>query len=714
MPFQSCRRRERELVLIKGVSGSGKTCLASSTKPAVRRIGGCAIRGQCDKYQREEPYGGIAGACRELCGAIIRRKGNDDNRSQFTIMQEALLGISEEDIQLLTRIVPELSEVISSDEWASSADAEQISEESTELTTLSVKSLSKESEATKVRLQHVFRKFFQLICKHMGPLVVVLDDLQWTDVLTAEIMKALITDTDNSRILLMGLYRSDEVNGQHIRSRIREELKTMEVDEDFRMTGMTIGNLNVEQIEQILAELLSTSEKAKTTDLGEVCSRRTLGNAFFLITFIKKLKEAELLRFCQERFRWEWDVSEILSQTRASTNVIDIMKSSLQRLPLWVQRRLSIASFLGATFRASTISGVWEDLKQHLMSRVLESSDAIGEEWLKPAEKEGFIEKLRGNEKAICQWGHDRIQEASMALITSKDVADLKRGIGESLLRRLEDFELESMTFIIANLLNEGSRDASQESNSRLIEWNLQAAKKALELVAFTAATKYARKGINLLSEHSWKSDSARSLELYSIAVQTEYGCMEIEQMKLHYGIVVAQNFTVLDKLPVCFPIMNYLSGTMQNQGAVDLILKLLKDLEYTSPQSKISMGFSTVGRLLKLKRRLNRMTAEDINRLQRMTNMRDIQIMALLVKLGSYSYDLSNRLYLPLSVLGCAHLTLKKGICEHSPPAFALLSLISIGVLNDVQFGYKCGKIGQQMEDRYKFRSTAAKTSLL
>jgi predicted ATPase len=71
------------------------------------------------------------------------------------------------------------------------------------------------------RFQLVFRRFIDVFARPEHPLAIFLDDLQWLDVATLDLIEALLTQPDVKHFLLIGAYRDNEVDATHpLKSRL--------------------------------------------------------------------------------------------------------------------------------------------------------------------------------------------------------------------------------------------------------------------------------------------------------------------------------------------------------------------------------------------------------------------------------------------------------------------------------------------------------------
>ena len=138
-----------------------------------------------------------------------------NNKAQI-IRDEIKATIGEADLIRLLNIMPGCQELFNVEDGNGNESLSSIQEDSIEVGSRAstqhqrLPSFS-EGKAAVQRLQHSIRLFLKAICKHLKGVVLFLDDLQWSDVATIELLKSLITDKDIPSLLVVGAYRDDEV-----------------------------------------------------------------------------------------------------------------------------------------------------------------------------------------------------------------------------------------------------------------------------------------------------------------------------------------------------------------------------------------------------------------------------------------------------------------------------------------------------------------------
>src|SRR6202043_3478975 len=75
------------------------------------------------------------------------------------------------------------------------------------------------------RFQMVFRRLLAAFARKEHPLALFLDDLQWLDTATLDLLEHLVTHPDVRHLLLVGAYRDNEVGAEHPLLRALEAIR---------------------------------------------------------------------------------------------------------------------------------------------------------------------------------------------------------------------------------------------------------------------------------------------------------------------------------------------------------------------------------------------------------------------------------------------------------------------------------------------------------
>ena len=177
-----------ELVLVSGYSGIGKSAVVNELHKPLVPPRGLFASGKFDQYKRDIPYATLAQAFQSLVRPLLS-KGEEELRKWRDALREAL----EPNGLLMVDLVPELKHVIGEQPPVPELPP---------------------SEAQR-RFQLVFRRFIGVFARPEHPLALFLDDLQWLDAATLDLLEDLLTGEDLRTYCLIGAYRDNEVSATH-------------------------------------------------------------------------------------------------------------------------------------------------------------------------------------------------------------------------------------------------------------------------------------------------------------------------------------------------------------------------------------------------------------------------------------------------------------------------------------------------------------------
>lgn len=659
--------QRKELVLIKGYSGVGKSTLANTLEKKVKETEtGIFVRGKFDLVHRDEPYSGIADAF-----SAISRSLNPEQASKVGEELVAELGF---EMDLLVGLIPELEEILPPIRRRSGISSE-----------------GDDFDATQERWKYAFRVLTRVVSSYFPPTVIVLDDLQWAGVSSLEMIEYLLTDPQNTNsLMIVGCYRSNEVDVDHMLTKKINDLLEKKDKFDFNVTDIEVGNFNVKEVNKVVMAMLSIDDEEVTHGLAEVCFKRTLGNPFFLIEFVTMLEEEDLITFNLGLLKWMWDVKVIEDATMSTANVVSLLQARMKKLPADAQLLLEFAACLGTSFSHSLLRLVWT---RHSSST--SASDKDLESLYTLLQDGNFIER-RGSDAH--RWVHDKVQEAALSMGDASKPS-FQFEIGSILYHGLDKDHLEAALFDVVNLINQDKI----KRHVQFAELNLRAANKAERISAFSIAAAYAAKGIALLPGDKWKSHRDLSLALYTLGAQMELAAGRKEQMDKYADEVVSRaDCSTLEKLPLYYA-QSYKLCTMELRytETIEFCLKVLKELGCKLVPSKTMLPVHAIVSLMKTVRMARKVEKTFYRDLQPMTDAKRKASMLFLNRLFYASYLSKNDFLLILSVTRMVQITLKYGISSVSGPAYASLGLVTAAILQDYDTASFFAETGMTIQKR-------------
>jgi PAS domain S-box-containing protein len=445
-----------ELVLISGYSGIGKSSVVNELHKVLVPRRGLFASGKFDQYKRDIPYATLAQAFQGLLRPLLS-KSEAELRTWCEAIREALGPNG----QLIVDLVPELKLIIGEQPPVPDLPPQD----------------------AQGRFQMVFRRFIGVFARPQHPLALFLDDLQWLDAATLDLLEDLLTRPDVQHLMLIGAYRDNEVNSNH---RLMRKLAAI------RQAGATVQEIVLaplarEDLERLIADSLHR-EPEHVAPLAQLVHEKTAGNPFFAIQFMSALAEEALLTFEHRDAQWCWDLDRIHAKGYTD-NVVDLLVGKLHRLPAETRTALQQLACLGNSAEFALLTMVCEDANKHMHGDLQE------------AVRTGLV--LR-SERAYT-FLHDRVQEAAYSLIPEGARGGAHLRIGRLLASRTAAAEIEERIFEIVNQLNRGLHlITSPEERERVAELNFIAGRRAKTSTAYASALAYLAAARKLLTEESW------------------------------------------------------------------------------------------------------------------------------------------------------------------------------------------------------------------
>jgi len=463
-----------ELVLVSGYSGIGKSSVVNELHKVLVPPRGLFAAGKFDQYKRDVPYATLAQAFQMLVRQILVK-----SEAELDRWRRALLEVLGPNGQLIIDLIPEVEFVIGKQPPVAELPPQE----------------------ARGRFQLVFRRFLGVFARPEHPLALFLDDLQWLDTATLELLERLSTDPDVRHVLLIGAYRDNEVSSSHPLMRTLAAIR----DAGARLHEIVLAPLVLDDVERLTADALKCGSDGART-LALLVHEKTGGNPFFAIQLLTSLHEEGLLRFDRGAPGWTWDLDRIRGK-RYSGNVVDLMLAKLRRLPQPTQTALQQLACLGNVAEIGLLAVGFGQSEEAIHTLLWEAVRA------------GLVLRLDGS----YAFPHDRIQEAAYALICESARAELHLRIGRRLLRSLTPDGLVEHVFDVANQLNRGAElliDHDEKVN--VAAFDLRAGRKAKASAAYAAALAYFAAGVGLSDEDDWSREYELMFNLWLESAECE------------------------------------------------------------------------------------------------------------------------------------------------------------------------------------------------
>jgi PAS domain S-box-containing protein len=660
-----------EMMLVSGYAGIGKSALVQELYKPITAKRGYFIAGKFDQFGRNIPYSAIADALKKLVRQLL---GEPDERVQQ--WKSRLLTALGSNGQIIIDIIPEVESIVGKQPPVTEVGA---------------------TEAQN-RFHRVFGQFVRVFCAEEHPLTIFLDDLQWIDSATLNLIELMLLDEQAQSLFLIGAYRDNEVTPTHPLFLTLESLRK----QGAVLQEIVLSPLALEPLSQWIAQMLHQNTDT-VRSLAELVLRKTDGNPFFVNEFLRLLYDENLLTFDAKHLRWQWNIDRIQAQN-ITDNVVELMLLQLKRLPDSTQQILRLAACVGAEFNLDTLSIVCDSSPQTVF---LDLHAAI---------QAGLIQPLSElNEDLLIQnykFSHDRVQQAAYTSIDESQKQVVHLQIGRNLLEKIPPDRQSERLFEIVDHLDRGIELVSDlPERNEIAGLNLIAGQKAKRAIAYGTAKNYLTKGISLLAKSSWQIDYNLTLDLYSEAAEVAYLCGAFEDVEHWAAIVLQEAQTVLDTVKVYE--VKIQTDIAQNQPlkAIDTALQVLQQLEInfqkTPSQSDICLELDTITAIF------NEKEVESLIHLPEMTEPDKLAAMRILSSITIAAQIAAPNL-IPLLAAKQVNLSIQYGNAFVSPFAYATFGLILCGTIGNIETGYQFGQLALNLLSQTYNHALKARTLLI
>ncbi|MBU7586941.1 MAG: AAA family ATPase [Nostoc sp. TH1S01] len=667
----------RELVLVSGYSGVGKSSLVNEVhKPIVHRRG-YFIRGKFDQFQRNIPYSSLIQAFQSLIQQLLT-----ETNARLELWKHKLLSALNANGQVIIDVIP---------------DVERIIGKQPSIPQLGLKE-------AKNRFHQVFQAFIQVFTQSEHPLVIFLDDLQWADSASLDFIQVLMTNSDTQYLLLIGAYRDNEVTSTH------PLLKTLEDISQAKtiINNIVLSPLAVNHVQQIVADTLNDGEN--TVSLAELLFNKTQGNPFFLTQLLKTLHQDYLLQFDFAQGCWRWDLSQIQATGIADKNVVELVAGNIAKLPETTQNTLKLAACIGARFNLNILATVSEQ-RSLLIATALEPALQAG--LILPLSHEYNIPLLFADEELeimgfddsqiTYRFLHDRVQQAAYFLIPESQKQATHFQMGQLLLQSKTEAEIEANIFDIVNQFNYGIDLFSTPSQKdELARFNLIAGHKAKAAAAHEPAVNYLRIARQLLAADSWQSQYQLTLDIYVESAEAEYLITNFELAQALSNIVIQQANNFLDQIKVYELIIDMYIAQCQQFLAVNFGIQAVEIL-----------GISLISYTGNVNNLPQLPLLPDLANFPEMTNPYQLASIRILSKISAPAYQSAPDIY-PQVVLTMVNLCLEHG---HSPLAayvYGAYSAFLQSIIGNPLASYHAGQIAFSLLEIYPNKELEVKVYMV
>ncbi|MCG8609697.1 MAG: AAA family ATPase, partial [Pseudomonadales bacterium] len=338
--FQRVVTGQPRLLAVAGYSGIGKSALIHEIHKPIAAHHGIYLSGKFDQFQQNTPYSALKTALKSWLNQVLSLP-----EVSLSGLRQRLLVDLGESARLLIDFMPEFKPLLG------------------DLTPVAQLG----SQETQARFHLLFQRFLATVTQ-VQPWVLFIDDLQWADRGTLNLLPELFSDVD-CRLLVLVAYRDNEVDELHPAMQMLSQIANLAapnvsnpppdtVTARAQVETLTLAPLPEIEIRHLLVDALHRSE-ADVSALASLVHGKAGGNPFFTLEFLKTLYRKNLLDFDLEQRHWHWDLQAIQAES-ITDNVVELMLERMKALPEDTQQLLQRAACVGSRFDLQTLAVISE------------------------------------------------------------------------------------------------------------------------------------------------------------------------------------------------------------------------------------------------------------------------------------------------------------------------------------------------------------------
>jgi len=661
--FQQAREGGFEHCFVHGYSGVGKTTAIQELYRPITEASGYFLSGKYDQYNISVPYSAILQVISDFANLLLA-----EGKKKLQLWRTKLLSEIGDAGAVLTQFVPELELVI--------GKQPEIPE---------LKGMEAQN-----RFNHVLQKFLESIADETHPIVMFLDDLQWIDSASLNVVKHLFANKEIRYFYLIGAYRSNEVKQGH---QLQVFFNNIE-SSGHGIRQVAINPLEKEHVRKLFNDTFQKVENL--SDTVQQVMEKTKGNPFFIKQIINHFYEKKCIYYMREQKRWHIDKA-CFEEQQVADNVAEFLGMQMKEFEPEIVDVLKASACIGNKFDSNLVSQIInrpEEEVLELMTILLE---------------ENFFLALGADQY---MFSHDQVQQAAYSLldIVERTLMHYKAALG---LIRTYGLECEDeVIFEIAGHFKVTLQHIEVDYDKmNIFKIYKRTGDIAVRNIAYSDGMAYYLAAETLVGEALWEKEYDLMLDLVNSIMETAYMLGAFDLLDEHAALAKKKVRNKLD-LAAAYEteILSCLARQTHGKGleiTVSALIDFGMDISLDVGAEEHQAAFENLGKIMKGKR------VEELISLKKMTDERLINVMRMLTAVLPLVFNAAPQI-LPLVVIKMIELSVVHGNNIYSPFAYAFFGTILCGNRGDIENGIKYGELSVELIDELGAVSEIPKTYMV
>lgn len=662
--YERARLGAAEVVWLTGESGIGKTALVESFLSELPQEQVLVATAKCDLNRWGTPYGPVAAALRQLVRHIWTKSSQE--RAEWSHKVEQSLG---KRTSVLMDVIPELELFVPFAQVDDHFDF----------------------VASRMKVFHAFRDLVQTCGKSDSPLVVFIDDLQWADPTTLQLLHLLLSDLDVRHVMWIISFRSEEADP------LESWLEAVRLArEPMKLLELSLLGLECEDVLALLSEALSESSE-NLAGFAEYIFQQSKGNPFCIHQLLRNLHDEGELKFNVESGRWQWDFDRLNGQYRAERTPASKM-DVLRNLSASDLRVLQWASCTGQTFTTELLLLI-ADVEPFAVSHALEVSL-----------KEGLLtELIEDGPEVAYSFSHDQVHQACKSTLSLSELQQMHVKIGTVLAERLVLPGFSDGIYDVADHLNVGGE--VYQDKWQLAEYNCLAGQRAQSSAAFESALHYFSRGLRYLENEGPETCSDVGFELALGIAQSSFVVGQLKVAETRLLRLLEGPLHRVQRVRVYRSLIRMYTHLLLNQEAFGMVEHALRYLHEKLP-SKVS-NFNLVLHALALWLKLRSKSSPWLLDLPTVHDEQTHLLLEVLADAAASAFYIDQRLMMWI-FLRMLRLTVVQGNSKVAAVAYSNYGMLLCAGFRRYEEGKRFGSIGLDLAERFGDLAVASNTNFI
>lgn len=650
---------ERKVLFVGGPSGIGKSSLLASFRKNVEASKGIFLQGKFDQLGGHLPYSAWSDMFNSFMEWIITE--DTDRIDHWKKLLEKRLGSN----------IPYLAQLISNLHWL----FDDIQEE-----TLAFRSDSQN------RILYAILEFVRCISESGFPFVIFIDDWQWADTASIELLNNFLQDESIHHLLFIAAYRDDEIDQEHPFSKTLENLARTD-----QGSLLAIDNISENDALQLLQDTLNVRSEDLQL-LNRLIYARTEGNLLYYTQFLSALRDENIIRFDAVQRSWVWDL-EAVRNSILSDDIVKLMIKKIRRYDPAEQQLLQLASCVSNTFRLHTLSlagGLSIQATEKLLISAL-ADGLLGYVAQSTAYKDGREIELK--------FAHDRIQQSLYDMLSREEKERHHFQIGRVFLDRWPAERIQQNIFAITEQLNKGvALIGETEQLLKIAVFNWQCSQKAKTLADFDNAFRFSRQSINILEAAGVHHKPDLYIDLYLHTYELAYLLGRADEVQAREEMLNQMTLSPHQRAKFANIKVDGLIMLGDLARAVDVGLEALREHGFNFKKNPGKVDIIAAAILMQLSYKQKKI--DELINLPVITDPLLLTLFRIVQSVNGAAYFSNNNLWVFMNIKTMGYY-LKKGLCPLAGLAASAYGATLIIGSQNIKGGVAFGKLALSIMDK-------------